>query len=110
MQGGDSRTSDAPVWLHRRAGGVAIEVYAQPGARRSRIIGEHAGRLKIAVTAPPLEGRANQALLELLSQILALPVRSLAIEAGDTSRAKRIFAMTDMPEHEIALRLSERHE
>ena len=106
MQGGDSRTSDLPTWLRPRAGGVVLEVHAQPGARRTAIVGEHGGRLKIAVNVPPLEGRANQALIRLLSEKLELPRRALTLEAGDTSRDKRFFAATELAADEIARRLS----
>jgi uncharacterized protein len=106
VQGGDSRTSDLPAWLRLREGGVVLEVHAQPGARRTAIVGEHGGRLKIAVNAPPLDGRANQALLALLSRALALPARALTLESGDTSRDKRFFAATDLAASEIARRLS----
>jgi uncharacterized protein (TIGR00251 family) len=108
VQGGDSRTSELPAWLRPRAGGVVLEIHAQPGARRTAIVGEHGGRLKIAVNAPPLDGRANQALLALLSKSLALPLRAFTLESGDTSRDKRFFAATDLAASEIARRLSAR--
>ena len=104
-QGGDSRTTPLPVWLHPRSGGVAIEVHAQPGARRTAVIGEHGGRLKIAVNAPPLDGRANEALIELLSRELDLPRHAVALETGGTSRAKRFFATTTVAPHQLVDRL-----
>lgn len=106
MQGGDSRTSDLPAWLWARTGGVVLEVHAQPGARRTAIVGEHGGRLKIAVNAPPLDGRANAALIELLSKRLGLPQRAVTLEAGDTSREKRFFAATTVSADEIVQRLN----
>jgi uncharacterized protein (TIGR00251 family) len=106
VQGGDSRTSDLPAWLRPRTGGVVLEIHAQPGARRTAIVGEHGGRLKIAVSAPPLDGRANLALIELLSEKLRLPQRAVTLESGDASREKRFFAATDLAASEIAHRLS----
>ena len=106
MQGGDSRTSDLPAWLRPRAGGVVLEIHAQPGARRTAIVGEHGGRLKIAVSAPPLDGRANLALIELLSEKLDLPQRAVTLEAGDASREKRFFAATTVSADEIVQRLT----
>jgi uncharacterized protein len=82
-----------------------LEVHAQPGARRTAIVGEHGGRLKIAVNAPPLDGRANLALIELLSNRLGLPQRAVTLEAGDASREKRFFAATTASADEIARRL-----
>jgi len=101
--------SDLPTWLRCRPGGVVLEVYAQPGARRTMIVGEHGGRLKIAVNAPPLDGRANQALRELLSVKLGLPQRAVTLGTGDTSREKRFFAATIAPADEIARRLLVQH-
>ncbi len=82
-----------------------LEVYAQPGARRTAIVGEHGGRLKVAVNAPPLEGRANEALIELLSEKLELPRRAVVLEAGSTGRDKRFFATTTLGPEELLQRL-----
>ena len=51
-----------PSWLIVRNSDVLIDVHAQPGAKRSAIVGEHGGRLKIAITSPPVDGKANSAL------------------------------------------------
>jgi len=104
-QGGDSRTSPRPPWLHLRDNGVVLEVHVQPGARRTAIVGEHGGRLKVAVNAPPMDGRANTAVIELLSERLGLPQRSLALEAGAASREKRLFAATSLAPEELLRRL-----
>ena len=106
VQGGDSRTSDLPAWLRPRAGGVVLEVHAQPGARHTAIVGQHGGRLKVAVNAPPSDGRANQALVALLSTKLGLPQRAVTLEAGDTRRDKRFFVATAVPTDELVRRLS----
>jgi uncharacterized protein (TIGR00251 family) len=106
VQGGDSRTSDLPAWLRPRTGGVVLEIHAQPGARRTAVVGEHGGRLKIAVNAPPLDGRANLALIELLSEKLGLPQRAVTLESGEASREKRFFAATPESAGEIVRRLS----
>jgi uncharacterized protein (TIGR00251 family) len=102
----DSRTSALPDWLHILDGGVVFDVHAQPGARRTTIVGEHAGRLKIAVSAPPLEGRANRALVELISRRLALPRRSVTVASGEGSRDKRFHVATSLPADEIVRRLA----
>jgi len=57
-------------------GGVTIPVRAQPGARRTAIVGEHAGALKVAVNAPPVDGKANAALEEALAGWLGLKRRA----------------------------------
>jgi uncharacterized protein (TIGR00251 family) len=108
VQGGDSRTSDLPAWLRPRTGGFALEVHAQPGARRTAIVGEHGGRLKIALNAPPLDGRANDALIALLSEKLGLPQRAVTLESGGAIREKRLFAATTASAVEIVRRLTKR--
>jgi uncharacterized protein (TIGR00251 family) len=62
----------------------------QPRAKRKAIIGESDGVLKIAVTAPPVEGKANAACIDLLAKLLKLPRSSFSIAAGETSRNKLI--------------------
>jgi uncharacterized protein (TIGR00251 family) len=71
--------------------GVILPVRAQPGARREGIVGEQAGGLKIAVTAPPDRGQANEAIIAILAQSLDLPKRSLTLLSGQSSRQKRIL-------------------
>jgi uncharacterized protein (TIGR00251 family) len=89
----DSRTAisaDVPSWLRKSAGGVLIEVHLQPGARRTAVCGEHGGRLKIAVAAPPLDGRANDALIEWVAERLHLSRRQVCLVAGQRSRDKTL--------------------
>jgi hypothetical protein len=60
----------------------------QPGARRNALVGAHGDRLKLAVTAPPAEGRANAAVCALLAQLLNVPSRDVVMVAG--ARDKRV--------------------
>src|SRR5947209_19599661 len=71
--------------------GVLIPVRAQPGARKSGVLGEQAGALKLAVTAPPEDGRANAALVELLRELLGLKRSQVELHSGVTSRNKTIL-------------------
>ena len=105
-EGRDSRTQAAPAWLTSADGGYLIAVHVQPGARRSAVVGEHGGRLKLAVPAPPLEGRANAAVIELLAQRLGLARRAVALVAGESSRDKRVRIQTELPAGEVAARLT----
>ena len=67
-----------------------VPVYVQPGASRNRI-GEKTPRgWKLSVTAPPVEGRANRACIQLLAKLLGVPRSSLRIVKGKTSRQKVI--------------------
>ena len=89
----DSRTaiqSSGPAWLREDGEGVLILVHLQPGARRTALCGEHGGRLKIAVAAPPLEGRANDALIAFLAELLGLPRRQVRVTVGPHSRDKTL--------------------
>lgn len=71
--------------------GVLLPVRAQPGARRSGIQGMQNGSLKVAVTAPPEDGRANQALVEVLREQLGLKRSQVELVSGQTAREKRFL-------------------
>ncbi|HEU0218173.1 MAG TPA: DUF167 domain-containing protein [Stellaceae bacterium] len=70
------------------ADGARLAVRLTPRARAARIDGIEGGRLKVAVTAPPAENQANEALLRLLAKEWRLPQSSLSITVGATSRNK----------------------
>jgi uncharacterized protein (TIGR00251 family) len=78
--------------IRETAEGVTLAVRAQPGAKRTAITGIYgegpAAQLKIAVQAPPIEGRANEALISFLADRFALPRRSITLVSGDTNRSK----------------------
>jgi hypothetical protein len=76
------------VALTAAADGLRLAVRLTPRARAARIDGIEDGRLKIAVTAPPAENQANEALLRLLAKEWRLPRSSLSIVAGAKSRNK----------------------
>jgi uncharacterized protein (TIGR00251 family) len=67
-----------------------LRVYCQAGARYTQVDGWHDGRLKIRLKAPPVEGKANKALVEWLSQRLGLPTSQMRISAGAKSRFKTL--------------------
>lgn len=71
--------------------GCILPVRAQPGARKNALLGEHGGALKVAVTAPPEAGRANDALVELLRKQLNLKRSQIELIAGQTSRDKKFL-------------------
>jgi hypothetical protein len=71
--------------------GIFIDLQVQPGARRSRVVGPHGDALKVAVSAPAVSGRANQALLEALAAVFDVPVRDISLTSGHGSRRKRVF-------------------
>ncbi len=79
------------IELTEHAEGIILPVRAQPGARRAGIQGERNGALKVAVTPPPEDGRANEALIELLREELHLKRSQVELIAGQTSRDKRLL-------------------
>lgn len=84
--------------------GVVLPVRAQPGARKNGVLGEHAGALKLGVTAPPEDGRANRALTELLRDLLDLKRSQVELIAGATSRDKR-FLIRGVTREAVGVRL-----
>jgi uncharacterized protein (TIGR00251 family) len=73
------------------AEGLILPVRARPGARRAGVQGEQNGALKVAVTAPPEDGRANQALAEALRAALGVKRSQVELLSGPTSRDKRFL-------------------
>lgn len=78
--------------LREVAGGVTLAVRAQPGAKKTAIAGVYgegyAAQLKIAVQAPPVEGRANEALIAFLAETFGIPKRSVELVSGELARSK----------------------
>ena len=79
-----------PPWLRMEADQINLLLHVQPGAKRTRLAGTHGERLKVAVAAPPLDGRANVAVLALLAERLDVPKSALHVAAGEASRYKRV--------------------
>jgi uncharacterized protein (TIGR00251 family) len=69
---------------------VRVSVHVQPRASRSEIIGQHGAALKVRLQAPPVDGAANEALVQLLSDSLGVSRRSVRVVAGATSRTKTV--------------------
>jgi uncharacterized protein len=70
--------------------GATLAVKVHPRAKRNAVCGEVGGALKLALTAPPEEGRANEACIDLLAKLLDVPRSSITIAAGQSSRNKVI--------------------
>lgn len=71
-------------------GGVRLRLHLQPGASRNEVVGLHRDRLKLRVTAPPVDGRANEALTAWLAERCGVPRRQVRIVRGATSRQKTV--------------------
>jgi uncharacterized protein (TIGR00251 family) len=92
------------IALREHPEGVILPIRAQPGARKTALIGEHGGALKLAVTAPPEDGRANAALVDLVRELLGLKRSQVELIGGATSRNKSIL-IRGMPADQIAARV-----
>jgi uncharacterized protein (TIGR00251 family) len=65
-----------------------VSLYIQPGAAKTQIAGLHDGLIKVRVAAPPIDGAANQALVEFVAKRLGIPKSRVRVVAGLTSRRK----------------------
>jgi len=90
--------------LYETEGGTHVRLRVKPGARSDAILGVHAGALKVQVAAPPEKGKANDAVLRLLSEVLAVPRSCLTLTAGATSRDKVV--VVHLPRRTIEERLA----
>lgn len=78
------------ILIRQEGEAASFRIHLQPKASREGIIGEVDGTLRLRVTAPPLEGRANEACLRLLAKALDLPVSRFHIAAGQHARVKTV--------------------
>jgi uncharacterized protein (TIGR00251 family) len=77
--------------LEQAKQGFVLPVRAHPGSRRNAILGEREGALRVAVTAAPEKGKANQAIIALLSKTLGVSKSAIELASGDTSQHKRFI-------------------
>lgn len=78
------------VWLRTDAAGVVLSLHVQPGAKRTEVVGLHGEALKLRLAAPPVEGRANERLIEYLAETLGVAKQRVTLVSGQSSRGKRI--------------------
>jgi len=76
--------------IHDNASGATFSVRVHPRARKNAITGAVGDALKVALTAPPVDGKANEACIEFFAKLLKVPRSSVTIAAGLTSRNKVI--------------------
>ena len=101
----DSRTAVAHAWVQNRDGQLVLLLHVQPGARRTAVVGTYGDRLKIALHAPPVDGKANAELLRFLGARLALRASQLRVLSGQTSRDKAVALDVDAAPDALARRL-----
>ena len=78
-------------WVIEKVDGVELRFLLQPRAAQSQIVGIQGDEIKVRIQAPPIEGRANEALCRFLSQEFGVPQRAVQIVSGASSRHKRVF-------------------
>ncbi len=86
------------------AAGATFAVKVHPRAKRDAITGEVGDALKLALTAPPVEGRANEACIEFFAKLLRVPRPSITIAAGQSSRQK-VIRVAGLSADEVRRRL-----
>jgi len=87
-----ARSPDPLLQLNVREhdGGASFELRVQPRAARAAVLGVHAGALKLSLTAAPVDGAANDALLRLLADLLDVPRADLSLLRGERNRQKAV--------------------
>jgi len=79
-----------PVWAHRDGTDWLLDLHVQPGAKLTAAVGEHGGRLKLKIAAPPVDNKANAHLLAWLAAQLGVPKSKVRLMRGETSRQKTV--------------------
>lgn len=77
-------------WYRRNGDSITLTLHVQPGAKRSEVAGLHGEALKIRLAAPPVEGRANEALQRFVADCFDVPLRQVELLRGAQSRHKMV--------------------
>jgi uncharacterized protein (TIGR00251 family) len=87
-----------PDFIEPHREGAALSVRVQPRASRRRIVGPHGDALKVAITAPPVDGAANKDLIDFLASVSGLPRGRVRLLSGATGRSKVVLFEDLTPE------------
>ena len=93
------------MWYRCSDDVITLTLHVQPGARRSEIVGLHGDALKLKLAAPPIEGRANEALLKFISGLFGVPTRQVELRQGAQSRHKVVEVVGSTVDPETLLTL-----
>jgi uncharacterized protein len=91
------------VWYRQDDNTITLTLHVQPGAKQSEIAGLHGDALKIRLAAPPVEGRANEALLRFIADRFGVPLRNVELLRGSQSRHKIVNVTGSLVEPESLL-------
>ena len=70
---------------------IALNVYVQPRASKNRLAGMHGSSIKVCLTAPPVENKANEAVIHFFADLFGVPKTAVAIKSGKQSRSKKLL-------------------
>ncbi len=94
-------------WITKnKKGELLLALHIQPGSAKARVAGLYGERLKIAVAAPPVAGKANKDVVKFLAKVFAVPVKNIAVIRGQTSRQKTV-SLRGISEEEVRKRMAE---
>ena len=86
-------------WFRLAADGrITLNLHIQPGAKKTEFAGLHGEALKIRLAAPPVDGKANEALIKFIAEVLHLPKSAVSLKSGQTSRRKVLEVIGARPE------------
>ena len=86
----------AADWLRRGERQTTLTLHVQPGARKTEVAGIHGDALKIRLAAPPVDGKANAALIAFVAERLGVSKSAVSLKSGQTSRRK-VLEVADAP-------------
>ena len=91
-------------WFRKEGESIVLVLHIQPGAKRTEVVGLHGEALKIRLSAPPVEGKANEALLSFIAEKFLVPLRGVELLRGGQSRHKmvRVTGSVVQPESLLA--------
>jgi uncharacterized protein (TIGR00251 family) len=89
-------------WLHSDGDGVILDLHIQPGAKKTEVVGLHGDALKIRLAAPPVDGKANAALVAFIAAKVSVGKTAVEVISGLTSRAKRVRIHGNPDERHVA--------
>jgi hypothetical protein len=85
-----ARVPVAVPWRRDDGSAIVLTLHVQPGAARTGVAGVHGDALKVRLAAPPVDGKANDALRRFLAAAFAVPLRSVTLVRGEASRQKTV--------------------
>jgi uncharacterized protein (TIGR00251 family) len=78
------------AWLRAAGADVILSLHIQPGAKKTEVVGRHGEALKIRLAAPPVDGKANAALIEFIAAKVGVGRTAVELVSGQSSRSKRL--------------------